>query len=190
MILPVRAYGDPVLRTMCKDIDKDYPELDTLLENMFETMYASHGVGLAAPQIGLPIRLFIVDVSPFAEDEEDEELIAELKDFKKVFINAKVVEETGEAWKFNEGCLSIPGIREDVSRLENVTLEYYDENFEKHTTTFTGLPARVIQHEYDHIDGILFTDYLSVFKKRLIKKKLKNISTGNVSVDYKMRFPK
>lgn len=190
MILPVRAYGDPVLRVNCRDIDKDYPALDTLLDNMFETMYASHGVGLAAPQIGLPIRIFIVDVSPFAEDEEEEELIKELQAFKKVFVNAQKVEETGEEWKFNEGCLSIPGIREDVSRHENITLEYLDENFKKHTTTFTGLPARVIQHEYDHIEGVLFTDYLSVFKKRLIKKKLNNITKGEVSVDYKMRFPK
>lgn len=190
MILPVRAYGDPVLRVNCRDIDKDYPALDTLLDNMFETMYASHGVGLAAPQIGLPIRIFIVDVSPFAEDEEEEELIKELQAFKKIFVNARKVEETGEEWKFNEGCLSIPGIREDVSRHENITLEYLDENFKKHTTTFTGLPARVIQHEYDHIEGVLFTDYLSVFKKRLIKKKLNNITKGEVSVDYKMRFPK
>lgn len=190
MILPVRAFGDPVLRAKCESIDKDYPALNQLIDNMFETMEASSGVGIAAPQIGLPIRLFLVDVSPFAEDEEDENKKAELQDFRKVFINAEKVEESGEEWKFNEGCLSIPGVREDVSRPENITLKYMDEHFEEKTETFTGLPARVIQHEYDHIEGILFTDYLSAFKKRLIKKKLNNIKIGKVDVDYKMRFPK
>lgn len=190
MILPIRAYGDPVLKVKCRDISKDYPAIDDLLENMYETMYAARGVGLAAPQIGLPIRVFVVDISPFAEDEEDEVIKKKLENFKKVFINAKKVDEFGESWKFNEGCLSIPGIHEDVERNDNLTLNYLDENFEEHTETFTGLQARVIQHEYDHIDGVLFTDYLSPFKKRIIKKKLKNISIGDVSVDYKMRFPK
>lgn len=189
MILPVRAYGDSVLRAKCDPITKDYPKLEELIENMFETMYASSGVGIAAPQIGLPIRIFIVDATPFAEDEEGEEAEI-LKDFKKVFINAEKIEETGEEWKFNEGCLSIPGVREDVSRKEHITLKYLDENFVEKTETFTGTAARVVQHEYDHIEGILFTDYLSAFKKRLIKKKLNNIKSGKVNVDYKMRFPK
>ena len=190
MILPVRAFGDPVLREKCENIDQNYPDLNDLLDNMFETMYASSGVGLAAPQIGLPIRIFVVDVSPFAEDEEDEDLKKELQNFRKIFINAQKIEETGEEWKFNEGCLSIPGVREDVSRPDTITLRYFDENFEEKTASFTGLPARVIQHEYDHIEGVLFTDYLSAFKKRLIKKKLNNIKNGKVDVDYKMRFPK
>lgn len=190
MILPVRAYGDAVLREKCKPITKDYPDLGELIENMFETMEASYGVGLAAPQIGLPIRIFVVDVRPFAEDKDYEEIKDELKDFRRVFINAKKIEESGEEWKFNEGCLSIPGIRENIKRKETLKLRYLDENFQEKTEIFTDLRARVIQHEYDHIEGILFTDYLSPFKKKLIQKKLKNISTGNVEVDYKMRFPK
>ena len=190
MILPIVAYGDPVLRKVGKDISADYPNLDTLLENMFETMYNAQGVGLAAPQIGLPVRIFIIDATPFADDEDlSEEEQAALKDFKKVFINARIIEETGEAWNFNEGCLSIPDIREDVSRKDTVLLEYYDENFERHQEEFTGLAARVIQHEYDHIDGILFTDKLSSLRKRLLKGKLANIAKGKVRVDYKMRFP-
>ena len=190
MILPVRAYGDPVLRLKCETVSPDYPQLNELIDSMFQTMYASSGVGIAAPQVGYAIRLFVVDVSPFAEDEEDEELKSKLENFKKIFINAEKIEETGETWKFNEGCLSIPGVREDISRHDNITLRYMDENFEEKTETFSGLAARVIQHEYDHIEGILFTDYLSAFKKRLIKKKLNNIKIGNVEVDYKMRFPK
>ena len=190
MILPIVAYGDVVLKTMGKPISKDYPNLDTLIENMFETMYNAYGVGLAAPQIGLPIRLFLVDTSPFAEDEdltEDEK--AELKDFRRVFINAKIIKEEGDDWAFNEGCLSIPDVREDVYRHPKITMEYVDENFEKHTEEFYGLIARVIQHEYDHIDGILFTDRLSAFKKRLLKGILTNISKGKINVDYRMRFP-
>lgn len=190
MILPIVAYGDPVLRKVGKEIDADYPNLDGLLENMFETMYNAQGVGLAAPQVGLPIRLFIIDATPFAEDEdlqpEEQEL---LKNFKKVFINARILEEDGDSWNFNEGCLSIPDIREDVSRQEKVRLEYYDENFERHEEEFTGLAARVIQHEYDHIEGVLFTDKLSSLRKRLLKGKLANISKGKVRADYKMRFP-
>ncbi|THD65762.1 peptide deformylase [Robertkochia marina] len=190
MILPIVAYGDPVLRKVGKEIDAEYPNLNGLLENMFETMYNAQGVGLAAPQIGLPIRLFIIDATPFAEDEdlqpEEQEL---LKDFKKVFINAKILEENGDTWNFNEGCLSIPDVREDVSRQEKVRLEYYDENFERHEEEFTGLAARVIQHEYDHIEGVLFTDKLSSLRKRLLKGKLANISKGKVRADYKMRFP-
>lgn len=190
MILPIVAYGDPVLKKVGKDITKEYPKLDTLLDNMFETMYNAMGVGLAAPQIGIPIRLFLVDTSPFAEDDvlSDDESAA-LKDFKRVFINAKIIEEEGDEWAFNEGCLSIPDVREDVFRAPKITIEYYDENFKKHTETFAGLIARVIQHEYDHIEGVLFTEKLSSFKKRLIKGKLLNISKGKINVDYRMRFP-
>ncbi len=190
MILPIVAYGDPVLRKMGKDISKDYPNLEKLIEDMYETMYAAFGVGLAAPQIGLPIRLFLVDATPFAEDEDlDERERVFLKDFKRTFINAKILREEGDEWAFNEGCLSIPDVREDVFRKPTVTLEYYDEGFNKHTETFSGIVARVIQHEYDHIEGILFTDKISPLKKRLIKSKLNNISKGNIKVDYRMRFP-
>ncbi|MEZ4858115.1 MAG: peptide deformylase [Flavobacteriaceae bacterium] len=190
MIYPIVAYGDPVLRVKGKDIDKDYPKLDALIEDMFETMYASSGIGLAAPQIGLPIRLFIVDASPFEDDEDlTEEERNFLKDFKRVFINAKMLEETGDEWVFNEGCLSIPDVREDVFRKETITIEYWDKNFEKHTETVNGIAARIIQHEYDHIEGILFTDKLSGLKKRLLKSKLANISKGMIKVDYRMKFP-
>ncbi|MBU3822402.1 peptide deformylase [Flavobacteriaceae bacterium XHP0103] len=189
MILPIVAYGDPVLKKKAKDISKDFPKLDELLSNMFETMYNAYGVGLAAPQIGLPIRLFIVDTAPFADDEMTEEEQMELKSFKQVFINAKIIQEEGKEWSFNEGCLSIPDVREDVYRQPKITVEYYDEHFEKHTKVFDGLIARVIQHEYDHIEGVLFTDKLSSLKKRLIKGKLVKISKGDISVDYRMRFP-
>ncbi len=190
MILPIVAYGDPVLKKKAKEIAKDYPKLEELLENMFETMYAAHGVGLAAPQIGLPIRLFLVDTEPFSEDEElSDKEINQLKDFKKVFINATILEETGDEWAFTEGCLSIPDIREDVFRNETIKINYFDENFVERTEVYTGLIARVIQHEYDHIEGVLFTDKLSSLKKRLIKGKLANISKGKISPDYRMRFP-
>lgn len=190
MILPIVAYGDPVLKKKAKEIEKDYPNLSELIENMFETMYNAHGVGLAAPQIGLSIRLFLVDAEPFSEDEElSEEEVKELKDFKKVFINATILEETGEEWAFTEGCLSIPDIREDVFRKERIKINYFDENFVEHTETYEGLAARVIQHEYDHIEGILFTDKLSSLKKRLIKGKLINISKGKINSEYRMRFP-
>ena len=177
MILPVVAYGDSILRKVGVDIDKDYPNLLELIDNMKETMINDLGVGLAAPQIGKAIRLFVVDTSPFAEDEElEDEEKTFLKDFKKVFINAKIIKEEGEIWPFTEGCLSIPEIREDVFRHEKITIEYFDENFEKHTDIIDGLAARVVQHEYDHIEGIMFTDKISSLKKRLIKKKLENIS--------------
>ena len=190
MILPIVAYGDPVLRKKTKELTPEYPELEALLDNMFETMYAAHGIGLAAPQLGIPIRLFIVDASPFEDDEElSEEECAYLADFKRVFINATILEETGDEWAFNEGCLSIPDIREDVFRQETIVMEYMDENFVKKTETFSGIAARIIQHEYDHIEGILFTDKLSPLKKRLIKGKLANISKGKVKIDYRMRFP-
>ena len=190
MILPIIAYGDPVLRKLGKSIDKDYPALESLLENMFETMYGAKGIGLAAPQIGLPIRIFIVDATPFKDDEELElEERNFLSTFKQVFINAKIIDETGDEWVFNEGCLSIPDVREDVFRNETVKIEYLDEKFEKHTQEFSGIAARIIQHEYDHIQGILFTDKLSSLKKRLIKGKLANISKGKIRIDYRMRFP-
>lgn len=190
MTLPILAYGDPILRKMAKEIEKDYPKLGELISNMYETMYKASGVGLAAPQIGLPIRLFIMDTGPFGDDEdfpaEDREI---LRDFKRVFINAEMIEEQGRDWNFNEGCLSIPDIREDVSRKDTITIRYQDENFKEHTETFDGILARVIQHEYDHLEGILFTDKLSSLKRRLLKGKLNNISKGNIEVDYKMRFP-
>ncbi len=190
MIYPIIAYGDPVLRKKTKVLTKEYPKLDHILDNMFETMYEAHGIGLAAPQVGLALRLFIVDASPFEDDEdlseEEQEFCAT---FKRVFINAKVIEETGDEWAFNEGCLSIPDVREDVFRQDTITLEYWDENFKKYTETFTGMVARIVQHEYDHIEGVLFTDKLSALKKRLIKSKLVNISKGKIKVDYRMRFP-
>jgi peptide deformylase len=189
MVLPIVAYGDPVLKKKAEDITKDYPNLDTLLANMFETMYNAYGVGLAAPQIGLPIRLFLVDTAPFSDDDLSEEEQMALKVFKRVFINAKILDEEGKEWVFNEGCLSIPDVREDVFRKPKITVEYFDENFEKHTGVFDGLIARVIQHEYDHIEGVLFTDKLSGLKKRLIKGKLNKISKGEIDVDYRMRFP-
>ncbi|WP_298904268.1 peptide deformylase [uncultured Psychroserpens sp.] len=190
MILPVVAYGDPVLRKKAKAITKDYPNLDALIENMKETMYGAYGVGLAAPQIGLPVRIFLVDTEPFSEDDaysEEEQL--QLKNFQRTFINAEILEEEGDEWAFNEGCLSIPDVREDVFRKPKVTIRYRDEDFKEHVEVFDGLIARVVQHEYDHIEGILFTDKLSSLKKRLIKGKLTNISKGKIKVDYRMRFP-
>ncbi len=191
MVLPIVAYGDPILKREADDIDKDYPNLDQLIDNMFETMYEASGVGLAAPQIGKSIRLFIVDGSPFAEDEDEEEdpRAQGMKDFKKVFINPVIEEETGDEWGFNEGCLSIPKIREEVFRKEKILVTYYDQNWELKEERFEGYAARIIQHEYDHIEGILFTDHLSILKKRLLTKKLQNISKGIVDVDYKMKFP-
>lgn len=191
MILPIVAYGDPVLKKAGDEIDKDYPGLAELLENMWETMYAASGVGLAAPQIGKSIRLFIVDASPFADDEEDEPdpKAKGLENFKKVFINPIIEDETGENWPFQEGCLSIPKIREDVYRKEKITITYYDENFDFHEETYDGYAARVIQHEYDHIEGVLFTDHLAPLKRKLLTKKLTNISRGEIEVDYKMKFP-
>ena len=190
MILPIVAYGEPVLRKKAKDIDANYPKLKELLTNMWETMYNAHGVGLAAPQVGLPIRLFLVDTTPFSDDDDltPEEQKA-LDGFKKVFINAKIEEEEGQEWDFNEGCLSIPDVREDVKRKPIITITYLDEDFNSHTETYDGLLARVIQHEYDHIEGILFTDKLSSLKKRLLKSRLDKISKGKIKVDYKMRFP-
>ncbi len=190
MIFPIVAYGDPVLRRETEIITKEYPKLDELLNNMFETMYEARGIGLAAPQVGASVRLFIVDATPFEDDEDlSEEEQKFVSSFKRVFINARILEETGDEWAFNEGCLSIPDVREDVFRQPNIVMEYEDENFKKHIETFSGIVARIIQHEYDHIEGILFTDKLSPLKKRLIKSKLANISKGNVNVDYRMKFP-
>ncbi len=190
MILPVVAFGDPVLRKVGKGITKDYPNLKELIENMRETMENAQGVGLAAPQIGKSIRLFIIDASPFSKDEDlDEKERDFLANFNKVFINAKITNEEGDEWVFNEGCLSIPDIREDVFRKERITIEYLDQNFEKHTEVIDGIAARIVQHEYDHIEGVLFTDKISSLKKRLIKKKLENISKGKVNPDYRMKFP-
>ena len=190
MIYPIVAYGDPVLRKKAKDITPEHPNLEKVLENMWETMYGASGVGLAAPQVGMPIRVFMVDTSPFADDPGySEEEQKQLSTFKKAFINAHIVEESGEEWAFNEGCLSIPNVREDVFRQEEVTIRYCDEDFKEVTETYNGLIARVIQHEYDHIEGILFTDKISSLKKRLIKGKLTGISKGKVDIDYRMRFP-
>ncbi|MCO6148608.1 peptide deformylase [Flavobacterium sp. NRK1] len=189
MILPIVGYGDPVLRKKGVDVNQNHPNLKEVIANMYETMYNAYGVGLAAPQVGLSIRLFIIDTSPFSDDEDlSKEEQEQLKDFKKTFINAVILKEEGEEWGFNEGCLSIPDVREDVYRQERITIEYYDEDFNKHTDVYDGLIARVIQHEYDHIEGILFTDKISSLKKTLIKKKLQNIMEGKTRPDYKMKF--
>lgn len=192
MILPIVAYGAPVLRTVAKDITPDYPNLPKLLEDMWETMYASNGVGLAAPQVNRDIRIFVVDSAQIFEnqDEDDKGKYADEPGIKQAFINAHVIELNGEEWAYNEGCLSIPKIREDVYRPEEVTLEYVDENFTPHTKTFNGITARVILHEYDHIQGKLFIDYLKPLKRKLLKGKLDDITRGKVRVDYRMSFPK
>lgn len=189
MILPIIGYGDPVLRKVGEAVSPDYPELKQVIADMYDTMYNAHGVGLAAPQVGLPIRLFIVDTEPFSDDEDlSKEEQLQLQTFKRTFINAKMLKEEGEEWGFNEGCLSIPEVREDVYRHEQITIEYDDENFNRKTEVFDGLIARVIQHEYDHIEGILFTDRISSLKKRLIQKKLQGIIEGKARPDYKMKF--
>ncbi len=192
MTLPIVAYGAPILRMVSKDIDKDYPGLDKLIEDMWETMYASNGVGLAAPQVNKDIRLFVMDSAQiFAnQEEEDKGKYPDEPGIKQVFINARIKSLNGNEWVYNEGCLSIPKIREDISRNEEITIEYYDEAFEKHTDTFNGLTARIILHEYDHIEGKLFIDYLKPLKRRLMKGKLDDISKGKVKVDYKMMFAK
>jgi peptide deformylase len=181
MTFPIVAYGDPVLKKMSQPITKDYPNLSELIENMFETMYKANGLGLAAPQVGLSIRLFVVDASKVEKED--------LKDFKKIFINAQILKEEGDEWMYNEGCLSIPGIREDIYRIPKIKIKYMDENFIEHTEEYSGIAARVIQHEYDHINGVLFTDRISSLKKRILKNRLAEISKGRVDVDYKMKFP-
>jgi peptide deformylase len=189
MILPIYGYGDPVLRKIGVDITAEYPNLQEIIVNMYETMYNAYGVGLAAPQVGLAIRLFVIDTEPFSDSEDlTTEEQNQLKGFKQTFINAKMLKEEGEEWGFNEGCLSIPDVREDVYRQEKITLEFYDENFNKKTEVYDGLVARVIQHEYDHIEGILFTDKIAMLKKTLIKKKLQNIMDGKARPDYRMKF--
>lgn len=189
MILPIYGYGEAVLREKGKEITEDYPNLSQIIKNMYETMDNAYGVGLAAPQVGMPIRLFVVDTTPFADsDEVSKEEATELNGFRKTFINPKIIKEEGDLWSFNEGCLSIPEVREDVFRHETITIEYFDENFKKNTAKFSGLRARVIQHEYDHIEGVLFTDYLSTLKKKLVGKKLKKIMEGKIRPDYKMKY--
>ncbi|MBL7942830.1 MAG: peptide deformylase [Flavobacteriales bacterium] len=187
MILPIVAYGDPVLKRKAEEIDRHYEGLKELIDNMFETMYRAKGVGLAAPQVGKSIRLFIVDASPFAEGEDGD---PECKDFKRVFINPIVFDEEGEEWEFEEGCLSIPGIREEVSRKPSLKIEYYDENWELIEEELDGFPARIVQHEYDHIEGVLFLDRISALRRTLLRGKLSDISSGITDADYKMKFPK
>lgn len=189
MILPIIGYGDPVLRKVGEEVTPDYPNLKEVIANMYETMYNASGVGLAAEQVGLPLRLFVVDTTPFSDDDDLETAAQnQLKGFKRTFINAKIIKEEGEEWAFNEGCLSIPDVREDVYRKPIVTIEYCEEDFVMKTEVFDGLIARVIQHEYDHIEGILFTDKISSLKKRLIQKKLKNIMEGKTFQEYRMKF--
>jgi peptide deformylase len=190
MILPIVAYGAQVLRTKGKDIQADYPQLDKLIEDMWETMYESSGVGLAAPQVNKPIRLFVADSTQiFSNLEENEQgKYPDGPGMKEVFINAQILKLNGEPWPYNEGCLSIPKIREEILRNEEVTIKYQDQHFQQHIKTYNGLTARVILHEYDHIEGKLFIDYLKPLKRKLLKGKLDDISKGKISVDYKMSF--
>ena len=182
MILPIYIYGHPILRKEAKDIDTSYPNLQELIDNMFETMYNAEGIGLAAPQVGLDDRVFVVDLAPLADEENPE-----YKDFKKAFINARITNRTGDMTNYEEGCLSIPGINENVPREDSIDIEYLDEKLEPHSETFSGFSARVIQHEYDHINGILFVDHISAIRKRLIKSKLISLSKGKTSCHYKVR---
>jgi peptide deformylase len=184
MIRPVYIYGSPILRKIAQNIDSTYPELTQLIEDMFETMHHSDGIGLAAPQIGLSIRLIVIDASPLEEDD------AALKDFKKVFINAKIIDRFGEKKLYKEGCLSIPNLREEVERLEKIRIQYLDENFTPHEEVFDGIPARILQHEYDHLEGMLFTDRVSALRRKLLSGKLLAISKGKFDVDYKYKLPK
>jgi peptide deformylase len=192
MILPIVAYGSPILRKVCKDISQDHPELEKLIADMWETMYNSNGVGLAAPQINKDLRLFVMDSTQIFENLEDDEqgLYPDGPGYKGVFINAYVTKIDGKEWSYNEGCLSIPKIREDVLRGENVTIDYLDENFKPLSKIFNGISARVILHEYDHIEGKLFIDYIKPLKRTLLKGKLMDISKGKINVDYRMVFPK
>ncbi len=185
MILPIVAYGSSILRNPCLDVDSSYKNLNVLIENMFETMYAASGVGLAAPQINRSIRLFIVDTTPFKDDETPEHVVC-----KKVFINPKILSTSGDSWIFNEGCLSIPDVREDVKRLSDIVIEYFDDNFNKITEEFSGLNARVILHEFDHIEGILFVDKISPLRKQMIKGKLSDIMNGEFNAQYNIRVVK
>lgn len=189
MIIPIYGYGEPVLRQLATEITPEHLNLKEIITNMYDTMYNAYGVGLAAPQVGMAIRLFVIDTEPFSDsDNLSKEEQAQLKNFKKTFINAKMIKEDGDEWGFNEGCLSIPDVREDVVRNERITIEYCEEDFVVKTEVFDGLIARVIQHEYDHIQGVLFTDKISMLKKTLIKKKLQNIMDGKAFPDYRMKF--
>ena len=189
MILPIVAYGDPILKKKAVNVEKQYLKLKELIRDMWETMYAAYGVGLAAPQIGESLRIFIVDGSPFAQDKSlDLVEQQELRAFKKVFINPEIISYSGLNESFNEGCLSIPDVREDVSRLSTIEIVYYNEKFEKVEEEISGLAARIVQHEFDHIEGILFTDKLGPLKKKLLKPKLTQIARGNINPDYLMRF--
>ena len=196
MILPIYAYGHPVLRKECEDIEEGYKDLDQLIKNMYETMYSATGVGLAAPQVGLSLRIFITDATTYAQDYKDSKDPNErkeyevLKDFKKVFINPIIIEESGDEWAFEEGCLSIPDIRADVNRPERVVVEYYDQNWVLKEEVYEGFAARIIQHEYDHIEGILFTDLVNPVRKRLIQNRLRRIKNGQIETRYKMKFAK
>lgn len=190
MILPIVGYGDPILKKKAQIVEKNYPDLKSLISDMFETMYNASGVGLAAPQIGKSIRLFIIDTSAFDNKDFEETSGFKTATLKKVFINPEIINESGEAKPFEEGCLSIPNVREIINRKSKIKLSYFDENFVNHQESFNGIIARVIQHEYDHIEGVLFTDKVSPFKKKLIKGKLNSILTGKVSVDYSMNFYK
>jgi peptide deformylase len=192
MILPVVAYGSPILRKVCEDITPEYPELKKFIADMWETLYNSNGVGLAAPQVNKAIRVFLVDTVQIVEDfdDEDKRKYPNEKPIKQIFINARKIEDVGEMWPYNEGCLSIPKVREDIQRTRRVRMRFMDENFVEHEQEFDGITARVIQHEYDHIDGKLFIDYLSQLKRRLIKKKLDDISAGKIKMDYRMIFAK
>lgn len=190
MILPIIGYGNPILKITSKDINNSYPNLKKLINDMYETMYNANGVGLAAPQIGKSIKLFIIDTAPFLNIDENEIEGIKVESIKQTFINPVIIQESGDSWSFEEGCLSIPHIREDVKRKSDINIEFYDENFTLNKKSFSGIVARVIQHEYDHIQGILFTDKLTSFKKRLLKNKLNNIEKGNIDIDYLMDFNK
>jgi peptide deformylase len=192
MILPITAYGHPVLRQVAKDITPDFPELSVLISNMWETMYKASGMGIAAPQVNQSIRLFVIDTAQVYEnyDEEERAVFEGEVGFKKVFINARITSKSGNIWSCDEGCLSLPGFREDVSRENIIEIEYVDENFQPHKETYKGLNGRVIQHEYDHIEGKLFIDHISLLKRKMLKKKLDDISLGRVKAGYKMLLPK
>ena len=195
MILPIIAYGDPVLVKKAKTVEEDYPNLKQLVSNMFETMYNAEGVGLAAPQIGLSLRIFVIDSTLFDEKDEKEKKKSETEEPKepnglvRAFINPEKIEETGKVWKYEEGCLSIPKVSENVSRPDTLHLRYYDEDFKEHVEIFTGMTARVIQHEYDHVEGILFLDHLRPLRRQLLKGRLRKITKGSVNVPYRMKFP-
>ena len=183
MVLPITAYGHPVLKKTAEDIGRDYPGLQQLIADMYETMYATSGVGLASPQVNLSIRLIVMDATPYSKEDPA------AQDFKRVLINPKIVDESGDDWTFNEGCLSIPDIREDVVRKPRIRIQYYDENWEYHDEVYEGVMGRIIQHEYDHLEGVLFVDRISSIRKMLLKRRLSDISRGDIDVEYKMIFP-